>query len=91
MGGLNAAGEVTGATTAATPFPLTVTAATFVSVPEFCQHTGFDPAAVRRQLEGRLWPGVRVGTAWRIPRFVLDSVLAGRDPAPPTTPGTTTL
>jgi hypothetical protein len=71
--------EANGSTATLTPQP-TATASTFVSVPEFCRHTGFDPLAVRRSLEGSALPGIRVGTAWRIPGWVLTDVLAGRDP-----------
>jgi hypothetical protein len=54
-----------------------------VSVPDVAAATGIDQQTIRDHLERGEWPGVRIGRrrCWRVPRAVIDELLAGRDPA----------
>lgn len=62
--------------------PATIERAGLVPIAAVVAATGLDAATVRGHLERHEWPGLRVGQSgvWRLPRQVIDWLLAGRDP-----------
>jgi len=62
--------------------PATIERTGLVSIAAVVDATGLDGATVRGHCERGEWPGLRVGRSgvWRLPRRVIEMLLAGRDP-----------